>query len=83
MNLDEFKSVKDTLSHAAGDEVLKTASNLLQGRVRGTDYVARLVGDEFAVPLPRSNKKNGIKRAETLDQKLNNAYAYWDGKKFL
>ncbi len=78
VDLDEFKPINDTYGHAAGDEVLRTVSNLLRGHIRDTDYIGRLGGDEFAVLLPRSNKRNGVRRAEDLDTKINNAYASWN-----
>jgi diguanylate cyclase (GGDEF)-like protein len=53
---------------------------MLKAVIRQTDYIGRLGGDEFAILLPRSNKRDGLRRAEDLDRKLNNSYAPWDGQ---
>jgi diguanylate cyclase (GGDEF)-like protein/PAS domain S-box-containing protein len=51
LDLDRFKLVNDTAGHIAGDNVLREISALLQQRVRDSDTVARVGGDEFAMLL--------------------------------
>lgn len=54
-DVDNFKAINDTYSHAIGDAVLKRVARLLQNRCRKTDVVARYGGEEFLLCFPDTN----------------------------
>ena len=55
VDLDHLKLINDTLGHAEGDGVLAAAASALRSRLRGSDVLARLGGDEVAIILPKAD----------------------------
>jgi diguanylate cyclase len=66
IDLDRFKDVNDTFSHAIGDEVLKTVAALLRTESRDTDVLARYGGDEFVVVLRNTSLKEAMRAGERI-----------------
>ena len=72
LDMNGFKSINDTMGHAAGDEVLKTTAKRISSLVSSTDLVARLGGDEFTVILKNTDS---IKDIESIADRIIKAIA--------
>jgi len=74
IDLDRFKYINDTIGHNAGDQLLIEVGHQLQSRLRQTDILGRLGGDEFGILLRNVNESNVIAVAE----KFRNVLAGYD-----
>lgn len=66
VDVDEFKTVNDTLGHLAGDAVLRLVGESLAGLTRSEDVAGRVGGDEFALLLPDTDLPSASAIAERL-----------------
>jgi diguanylate cyclase (GGDEF)-like protein len=70
LDLDNFKTINDTLGHATGDRVLIEVADRLTRSVRAADAVARLGGDEFAVLLENVTTEDALRSARRIIEVL-------------
>lgn len=69
-DLDNFKSVNDRFGHATGDRALQVFADLVMKRVRGSDLVGRIGGEEFLIVLPETHGAEALNVAEDLRKAL-------------
>jgi diguanylate cyclase (GGDEF)-like protein/PAS domain S-box-containing protein len=69
-DLDSFKWVNDTFGHDAGDDVLRSVTDLVMENIRSVDLAGRWGGDEFLVLMPQSDLSAAMSVAEKLRQTI-------------
>ena len=67
IDIDYFKTLNDTLGHAAGDELLRDIGQIIRSTIRENDAAFRCGGDEFVVVLPGCTEESAQSMAERLN----------------
>jgi diguanylate cyclase (GGDEF)-like protein len=66
VDIDGLKAINDSLGHHAGDNLIRQVAAVMRERVRATDIVARLSGDEFAILMPQTDVEGAMQLGEDL-----------------
>jgi diguanylate cyclase (GGDEF)-like protein len=66
LDLDHFKKVNDIHGHAVGDQILKSITEIINLRIRITDSIYRVGGEEFVVVLEGADLQKAVHLAEQL-----------------
>jgi len=66
IDIDGLKAINDSRGHHSGDNLIRRIAGILRERVRNTDIVARLSGDEFAVLMPQTDTAGALQLGEDL-----------------
>ena len=75
IDVDGLKTVNDRLGHQQGDNLIRRIAGVLRERVRTTDIVARLSGDEFAVLMPQTDVEGALQLGEDLRAEVAEGFA--------
>lgn len=80
IDIDHFKRVNDTYGHAAGDEVLREASRVMEHATRPFDKVFRTGGEEFFVVMPKTGQEEALQAADRIREAAEAAHIRIDGQ---
>ena len=80
IDLDEFKSINDSLGHIAGDALLIAIADRMRRTIAEDDFIARIGGDEFAVLLARRSDLSQVQDAVEVIQEALVAPMLIDGR---
>ena len=80
-DVDLFKKVNDSYGHKAGDKVLKTIAQLLNSRIRETDFLARYGGEEFVMLLPGTDEAETLSLVNELRSKVEECGFHYHGER--
>ncbi|MES9854037.1 MAG: GGDEF domain-containing protein [Candidatus Thiodiazotropha sp. L084R] len=73
-DIDHFKSINDQFGHWIGDRVITCIANKISQRLRLSDFIARIGGEEFATLLPDCGKESAQQLAEQIRQEVAQCY---------
>ncbi len=76
IDLDNFKSVNDSLGHGEGDKLLIKAANIIENESGKGDLAARIGGDEFVVLFSRMTEEQVIERANSMLEAMRDSFSY-------
>ncbi len=82
IDLDRFKYINDTIGHAAGDQLLIEVAHQLQSRLRQTDMLGRLGGDEFGILLRNVDGDDVFQVADKFREILSNYDFVREGRSY-
>jgi diguanylate cyclase len=79
-DIDRFKHINDTYGHRAGDRVLREVAKCFEGRLRSTDVVARLGGEEFVMLLIGTQLPDAQRKADELREAVGELKFHFRGE---
>ena len=82
INIDQLHIINDTISHAAGDAVIKSVAATLESQIRDGDALSRVGGDEFGVILQDCSLANAADFADRICRRIANIDVDFEGESY-